>query len=119
MNENELDLTIDLEELELIERSVAGRYNEPAVTVGNNALYWNWAASQLLGGGLISYGLTSEYVVVLPKTKPSKTTFIARADSRGFVHSRYPTEMRNRVNDGTHKVFRYKDGVAFHRYEVL
>jgi len=121
-NFEELDIVFDDAELEEVEK-MRLEYPFPAITIGSCTVYISTLAHKILNDtGYIKYFLTPEYVIVLPATKTEKNAFkvteYKKAHSRG---SAIPAFIKNqkKVAKGTYKCLKYKDGLAFKRYEPV
>ena len=94
----------------------------PAVTYrGNNVLYINTKAAELIAFDYCSISTTPQYVVMQPAVKGSASAFRVSPlkDGKGKM-IRVPAELKEkRVAKGSHRLYRFKDGICFKRYETI
>lgn len=97
-------------------------YAFPAVTVyGMGSFYFNKAAAPLLVSPNVRIATTSEYVIFIPAPKNAEESFaVSRMRSNNGRHVRIPTSLRDKkFKVGTYRLYKYKDGLCFKRYEPL
>ena len=118
----ELNLEIDLGELEEIEKGFgAYGFDFPVAYFGVEVCF-NKMARQLCGDA-IKWFVSSEYIIGLPAGKNEKNAY--RVQKNGFhknvYTARFPTVLRTekKVKPGYYKLYKYKDGFAFKRYEPM
>lgn len=111
------------EELELIEKTFGRKVDFPAVTLTQKSaqMYFNVYARDLVPDH-INWSTTTNYVVGLPTNATDKDAFHARKSWKGNgVVCFCPVALlkEKKVKEGTYKVYKYKNGFAFKRYEPL
>ena len=111
------ELDLDGEELEQISKKFGTLFNFPAIHIGNDVIYYN-IASRSIVPKYIKWFTTHEYIIGLPTTKDDKNGYKVRADQY-TTFSSFPAEIRDvkKVKPGYYKLYKYKDGFAFKRYE--
>lgn len=89
----------------------------PAVSVScRNRFYFNKASEPLIAQRLFRIGVTSEYIVFMPAAESGHKAFKI-TDQRSL---RIPTDLRNMSpKDGVYRLYKYKDGFCFKRYEPI
>lgn len=109
----------ELGELEFI-RTRLPNYQFAAVTVMDRVLYFNIPASRAITMRYARIAVTSDYVILLPASGKSPTSFALLRHKGGFVTMYIPAELKEKkLIRGCRRMFKYKDGYAFPRYEVL
>ena len=114
------ELTTD-EELELIDRMLNNiRIPFPAITISSNNIYFNMASSEFIPE-YVKWFSTSTLIIGLPSDKNDKHAFHVKTyKSQRLNSTRYPSLMQDKkIAKGTYKLYKYKDGFAFKRYEPL
>jgi hypothetical protein len=92
----------------------------PAVSISAGWLYFNKYCLPLLGQA-VEWFFTDEYVIGLPAKKGMVNAYAITvpANKNARVTS-LNAAMRNKgIKNGVYKVYKYKDGFAFKRYEPL
>lgn len=121
----EMELVINMDEVEDVDKYRGLRYTFPVVTIGNNVVYYNDAAVNAIGTDMeyVRYGFTSQYIVVTPSDfKKGKTFKLSPHRSRGTGKSTaLPAQLRDKkVADGTYRLVPVKGGMfAFDRYAPI
>lgn len=116
------ELDFDLGELEAIEKQI-GNFPYPVVHFGST-VYFNTKTRSILGNASkIRWFTTPEYVVCLP-TEANDTkgfTLLHYKNGRLGLFGAFPVALRNdkKLSEGFYKLFKYKNGVAFKRYEPI
>ena len=118
------ELDIDLAGLEEIGRATQG-FHFPVATVGGETIYFNIHSAPLLGDA-IRWLSTPEYIIGLPAPRGTKNAFnvnITKHTKNGTESflARFPDVMKyeKKVQAGYYKLYRYKNGFAFKRYERI
>lgn len=115
------EIVIDEEELEVIEKELSG-YDFPVATLGKQSIYFNRHAVPLIPEYL-EWRTSTQYIVGLPTTKENRNAFHVRRakTAREAVQAAFPVKMKNekKVKSGSYKIYKYKDGFCFKRYERL
>lgn len=111
------------EDLELVEKLVGRSVGYPAVTVSNksNQMYFNKHAWALLPKH-VKWLTTTDYVIALPADEKDRNAFSVRREPECLgAQTFFPVALRKekKIKDGTYKLYKYKDGVAFKRYEPI
>lgn len=115
------------EELELITKAYSAHQCEfPAVTLytarnsDNAYMYFNKMAAPLVPKKIVWY-VSSSYVIGLPAKDGDTVSFITRCSNKYGIGkmARFPSLMKKEkgVGTGVYRVYKYKDGLAFKRYE--
>lgn len=118
------ELDIDLEDLEEIAKATQG-FLFPVATVGEKTIYFNIHSAPLLGDA-IRWLSTPEYIIGLPAARGTKNAFNVNSTkhtssgTRTFL-ARFPDVMKyeKKIQPGYYKLYRYKNGFAFKRYERI
>ena len=68
----------------------------------------------------IRWGVTTNYIIGLPASKGDKDAYSARGKD-GAVTAYFPSALKNekKLKEGWYKLYKYKDGFAFKRYEPI
>lgn len=115
------EVAIDEEELEVIEKELSG-YDFPVATLGKQTIYFNRHAVPLIPE-FLEWRTSPQYIVGLPTTKENRNSFHVRRtkNARDAVQATFPVKMRNEkmVKSGSYRIYKYKDGFCFKRYERL
>ena len=116
------ELALENEELELIEKRCL-KVNVPLVYVPKNPynLYFNVASSAIIPE-FIKWYTTTNLVIGLPSSEKDKDhypTFRNLMKNGGGITTRFPSVLihQKKVKPGYYKIYKYKDGFAFKRYE--
>lgn len=123
MNQEELkaleELEIDESELELILKQQNCKYDFPVVCISTTNAFFNGYAKDIVPP-YIHWFTTSEYVVGLPAKTNEKNAYKTRKVWNEIV-AHLPQNLRNhkKLANGHYKVYKYKDGFAFKRYEQI
>lgn len=122
MNCDNLDfeeLQLDESEFELILKQNYDKYDYPVVGITNDNAFFNKHAVSIIPTR-IKWFTTSEYVIGLPASENDKNRYKARRVWNEVV-THIPKDMKNnkKIGVGHYKVYKYKDGFAFKRYEQL
>ena len=117
-----MDELIELnEELEAIRKKLLCKFKEPVAYLSDNRITFNKAASQVVPDR-IEWFTSSSYVIGLPSKSMKKGYSTFRHNKRASVReTAFPSELKNakKVKNGYYKLYKYKDGFAFKRYEPL
>ena len=113
------EIIIEDEELELIQKNRFGRADFPAANVLDNTIYFNVLAFGYVPE-FIEWRTSTEYVVGIPTTEKNSNAYHFNKTKRGFGIARLPVVLKNekKLQPGIRKLFRYKDGFCFKRYEI-
>ena len=111
------------DELETVEKLVGSSVNFPAVTVSarTNQMYFNVFACGLLPK-YIKWATTTDYIIALPAKEKDRHAFATRKEPNGGgLQCYFPIVLRKekKLKGGTYKLYKYRDGVAFKRYEPV
>lgn len=105
----------DETQLEEVER-FGTRSDTPCVNIQRDTMYFNKSAANLLNR-YVKWYTTADYVIAIPNSKADKNTYLINMKAR---MSSVPAILRSKkVKNGTYKLYKYKDGFAFKRYEQL
>lgn len=119
------EIQID-EEIEEIERQLF-KVPFPAVTLcgKNNSIYFNIPGGEFCPE-YIKWGVTTEYVIGLPGDSHDPKAYRARRPSyrgeqHGGMQAKFPArlQMEKKVKSGIYRLYKYKNGFAFKRYEPI
>lgn len=120
------EIDIDLEELETIEKLLnSTSYNFPVAHLGETTIYFNVKAERIIPD-YIKWAVSTEYVIGLPTDKDDPTGYCTnkraclKKETSGVTTS-FPVRLRKekKIKSGTYKVYKYKNGFAFKRYEQI
>lgn len=118
------ELDIDLAGLEEIGRATQG-FHFPVATVGGKTIYFNIHSAPLLGDA-IRWLSTPEYIIGLPAARGTKNAFNIstskhRKHGAEYFTARFPDALKyeKKIQPGYYKLYRYKNGFAFKRYERI
>lgn len=121
VNEFEIldELQIDESELELILKQNFDMYNFPVVGISSDNAFFNRHAVSVVPD-FIKWFTTSEYVIGLPAPANDKNAYKARRVWNKVV-THLPKDLKNnkKIGKGHYRVYKYKDGFAFKRYEPI
>lgn len=113
------ELVIDEKLEELIKG--ANRFSFPTVTL-STTVYFNIAADPFIPD-YIKWSVTPNYVVITPAKKSDLNSYPTRKSRSGGAGkaTTAPATLtkEKRVKDGTYRLYKYKNGLAFKRYESL
>ena len=111
----------DDEELEEILRVNHGYWELfPCITVCDHTFYFNRISNAIIPKRL-KWFATSELIIGLPASEVDVNSFTVRnyTHSSGKVTT-FPSFMQQKkIKHGVYKLYKYKDGFAFKRYEPL
>lgn len=107
------------EEIEGVDR----RYNEnqyPTITLKGTGVYFNREAAQFVPRGIL-WGTTSEYVVALPAEESSENVYLTNVSRGAGKVTTFPAKLRRekKIREGTYRLYKYRNGIAFKRYEQI
>ena len=110
------EIRIDDEtQLEEVER-YNSRSDIPCVNINRDTMYFNKSAADLLSR-YVKWYTTADYVIAIPNSKVDKNTYLINMKAR---MSNIPSTLRSKkIKNGTYKLYKYKDGFAFKRYEPI
>lgn len=116
----ELLLDFDSDELEMLKK-FRQKYRFPVVHIGEVQMCFNAFASAVVPQR-IQWFSTGEYFIALPAKANDKGAFIVR--TQRIWHeckvATVPIAMKEKkIKSGYYKVYKYKDGFAFNRYQPL
>ena len=130
MDEKMEEILIDeeTEEVEKLYGITARRFSFPVVTVSigkGESITFNKAAS-LIVPEYIRWSTTATYVIGLPTTADDKNGFKTRCitrrpNQRGYIQAHFPVVLarEKKIQAGYYRLYKYKDGFAFKRYERM
>ena len=114
------DLEILEDELEVVEKNFL-KLNFPAVHVGKHVMYFNVIAKKVVPEW-IEWHTTPDYIVGLPTDAKNKNSYHSRLSNRcNGLLTTFPSKLKTEkaLQCGVYKIYRYKDGFAFKRYEKI
>ena len=113
----ELQLDFGDDELESVEKY---KYGFPTVHVMPDCIYFNSCASPYVPKA-IRWFSTAEYIIGLPANAEKGSFKVSNCPStKDTKRTSFPVSLREkRVRCGVYKLYKYKDGVAFKRYEPI
>lgn len=116
----EIIITENLEEIQKF--GFANRFDYPVITIGEKTIYFNRFAEHLLKDA-VRWATAGEYVIGLPCDRKASNAFAARKPATGAPGkiAVFPSALRDekKIQPGTYKLYKYKDGFAFKRYEPI
>lgn len=121
----ELNLEFSLDDLEVIERlNNQTAFPFPVVHASKSMLIFNALAEKYLpASAWIKWFASTEYIVGMPAKPSERNAFKISPPNKKkrCVCARFPDAMaKDRgLKEGYYKLFKYKDGIAFKRYESL
>ena len=120
MNEELEIIDLDGLEFEEIEKAVS-EYPFPTITLSSPNLFFNRAAGKYLKDvQFVKFRTSTEYVVIVPTEEKTKTAFKLGTYTNGAKAIAYPANLKGcKIKRGVYKLYKYKDGFAFKRYEPL
>lgn len=117
------ELDIELEDSEFEEVLKGASYLRfPAITLSKyNKLYLNTSAMRYFQHDYAKFYTTSEYIIILPSKKGFENSFRLTPLSRGCGAAlTIPKDMEEKkLKMGTYKLYKYKNGLCFKRYERI
>lgn len=122
MNEEFESLELDGLEFDEIEKAKGGaKYEFPTITLGEYTLYFNAAFSKFFEDvEYVKFKASTEYVLIEPAKKRDRSTFRVNRWTHAMRGTAYPANLKEKkIKRGIYKIYRYKDGFAFKRYEPL
>lgn len=118
------EITLD-EEFELINKGGFISYDFPAVSVTDKIIYFNTKAGRYVPD-LILWSTSTNYVIGMPTDKDNRNAYLVKRKkskkSEGpYCVATFPTALKQekKLHNGVYKLFKYKDGIAFKRYEQI
>lgn len=117
----ELELNLEGLEFEVIEKLNAFRkFKFPVIYLNSDYMYCNKAAKSLVGDAVRWY-VSTEYVVGLKAPKFSTNAFSVHWRKDIVARMTMPKQLykAKKLRDGYYKLYKYKDGFAFKRYEPI
>lgn len=123
---DELSIEFGLDDLEVIEKLCNKTlFPYPVVHASKDFLMFNTLSAEYLPSNLwIKWFVSSEYIIGLPASALDKDAFKMSkthgGKSKGYT-ARFPLAMSKErgVREGFYKLYKYKDGIAFKRYEPI
>ena len=118
------ELNISLDELEEIEKFLRSpKFNFPAITVGKERIYFNRSCAPFLKDA-VKWFASTDYIVGVPAKRSGKNSFAITNKKIGdclFYSATFPValKMEKKLQPGCYKLYKYKDGFAFKRYEPI
>lgn len=119
----ELRIDFSPDDLEEIEKMYGSKFPFPVVHFGDSALFNRETSKAGLIGDAVKWFTTPEYVIGLP-AKPNTANAFAvwRAGrNKNCALAKIPAALsrEKKVASGYYKLYKYKNGFAFKRYEPL
>ena len=116
----DLDCIFDFDEGESEIQRYRRRYPFPTIAFHNESIYLNYFTRMLLkqlNATHLSFASTTNFIIVRP-CKGGKNAFKITGEARSTLH--IPAAlMEKKIRPGVYKLFRYKNDLAFKRYEPL
>ena len=110
------EILVNDEELEEIEKQFRVYSDIPLVNIGTQALYFNTSAAGIIPRTIRWY-TTSSLVIGLPTDDEDRHGFKTKG-SGNAIQASLPSGMKEKkLRRGLYKIYKYKDGFAFKRYE--
>ena len=111
------ELQIDEDELELIAKRLGTMFDDPVVSIGKKTAYFNYKSESIIPKRVRWY-TTSDYVIGVEAEDDDPNGYKAKK-VRGTTAVHMPTVLMKEkcVKEGYYKLFKYKTGFAFKRYE--
>lgn len=122
---DELNLEFGLDELEVIEKlNNSTMFPFPVVHASKEMLIFNSLSEKYLpSSAWIKWFASTDYIIGIPAKQSDRNAFkIAYPNKkRRCLTARFPDAMsKDRgLKEGYYKLYKYKDGIAFKRYEPL
>lgn len=119
MNIEMLEFDEELEVIEKLHNGFLGKFGYPVVCFKNTFCCFNSECAPLVPEN-IKWAVSTNYVVGLPGKNEEKNTFRTRKRF-DVTCAFFPSVLKNekKLQDGYYKIYKYKDGFAFKRYEQL
>lgn len=118
------EITFD-EELELINKGGFLGYGFPAVSVTDKVIYFNTKAGRYVPN-VILWSTSTNYVIGMPTDKDNRNGYLVRhkksaKSEDSYCVATFPSALKRekKLHNGVYKLFKYKDGIAFKRYEQM
>ena len=118
-------ITID-EDLDEVKKAIAcEQFQFPVISIRGRSMYFNRPARELLenaGAKALRYYTSTNYVIIEPQTTKSFGAFAApNWKNTNGASVTLPSVLVNekKIRAGYYKLYRYKDGFAFKRYEPI
>ena len=121
---DELNLEFNLDELEVINKLGASKFDFPVVYLNGHAIGFNAAATAFVPN-FIKWFCNSEFIVGIPSNEYDTNSFKVHNTSKHAYDkgkaTTFPTVMsrEKKVKPGYAKLYKYKNGFAFKRYERI
>ena len=117
------ELFIELDELEEVEKMLRSNiFAFPAMHVGDGQCTFNRFCAPLLGE-YVQWFTTPEYVIGLPAKKGERNAFKVQGTivTGRCINTTFPIVLKTekKIMSGYYKIYKYKNGFAFKRYEQL
>ena len=120
------ELNINLCELEEITKMFRNsKYDFPTISVGTSTIYFNTYCSPLLEGkGAVKWFASTAYIIGIPVKNLENNAFTIVKQTHkncGGYLAHFPAKLKQekKIQPGYYKLYKYKDGFAFKRYEPL
>lgn len=116
----EIIITENIEEIQKF--GFDNRFDYPVITIGEKTIYFN-KLSECLVKDAVRWATAGEYVIGLPCDKSANNAFTIRKaphNAAGKI-AVFPSALRDgkKIQPGTYKLYKFKDGFAFKRYEPI
>lgn len=120
------ELNINLGELEEIAKAFrSSKYDFPTISIGTRAIYFNNYCSPLMEGkDAVKWFASTDYIIGIPAKQLENNAFAIREERYKNVRvylAHFPARLKKekKIQPGCYKLYKYKDGFAFKRYEPL
>lgn len=116
---DELQLDFSLDELESLKK-MSYRYAFPVIYVGKSSMLFNAHSAPIIPEK-VKWFSTGEYIIGLPADASDMDAFTIRSYTGSICKATtLPAAMKEKkVKKGCYKLYKYKTGFAFKRYEPL
>ena len=122
------EIVFDEEIEEVYRLSQVSRLGFPAATFTDSktgtcyCVYFNMASAKFVPDR-IKWGVTTNYVVIMPAKETDKNSYPVRVCNTygSGKQTTFPAALRNynKLKSGTYKLYRHKNGLALKRYEPI
>ena len=100
-------------------RNFGMEFDFPVIGISQQAVFFNRYAVDMVPPR-IKWFTTSEYVIGIPAARDDRDGYITRKVwNEVVVHFPVPLRKQKKIKPGHYKLYKYKDGFAFKRYEQL
>ena len=121
------ELVISIEQLgqmDEVEKSLFNRFKFPCVHFGRRQITFNVHCSSVISDmSSIKWYATGDFIIGLPAEKDEKNSFAIRKNTRNPNNyaTTFPASLQaaKRLKTGYYKCYRYKNGIAIKRFEII